>query len=396
MSKPTVSVNGVAVRNLALRVGSRGPWTADILLTEEADLTGAVVLAIGDAELHGSVVSAQSFGLSTGAALVGGAGGWRKQLGAKGYHNDAGVKAELIAQDAAREAGETLTRFEPVRERVGSDYSRTLALASAALEWAAGNVPWYVDYDGLTHVGARPAGVIPSTAVEVLALDVSQGTAVLGVNDFAALKPGLTISDKRLSSDQVVRDIELFTHDGSALRATVWLSDDDSATSRLGAIVKSLVERVQPVRLHGCYRYRVVKMRADKRVDLQIVRSDSGAPDLQAIAQYPGVPGVSADLALGAEVLVQFVDGDAAQPLITHYAGPGGAGFVPTSIVIGGDTGLPAARQGDSVVVLLPPMSATGTMLTPTPTPFTAILQPLQPQVTGQITAGSGKVQVAT
>jgi hypothetical protein len=92
-------------------------------------------------------------------------------------------------------------------------------------------------------------------------------------------------------------------------------------------------------------------------------------------------------------VLVTFIDGDRGQPIVTHFAGVDGAGFVPVAIVIGGDPGAPAARQGDAVEVLLPPAVFSGSIAG-----FGAasgvLTFPLN-KATGIITAGSGKVKIA-
>jgi hypothetical protein len=112
---------------------------------------------------------------------------------------------------------------------------------------------------------------------------------------------------------------------------------------------------------------------------------------------WPGLPGAHATLAPGAEVLVQFIGGDRAQPVVTHFVGRGGPGHSPKKLELGGDTGAEAARKGDVVTVVLPPLVFVGTgVINGVPgTPVTGVLTATLPQVTGTITAGSGKVSIA-
>lgn len=388
----TVTLNGNPVRKLTLRVGESGPWVADLELTGAPNISGAVTLAVGGATLTGAIVAQQasSFGLSYGARVVGGRGSWGNALTRKSYHNDAGIKASLIAQDAANEIGETLGSFTPGRERLGVDFVRPIATASHVLEHAAGGASWWVDYDGMTHVGQRPTVAIASNAYALLDYDERNQVALLGVDDLAALRVGGELTDTRLGGGRIVRDLEVTTDNNSPLRATAWCGQP-AGEARLPSLVRRLVEHVTKRQLLGLYRYRVSAMRGDKRVDLQAIRAD--LPDVRAIAQWPGAPGMSATLAIGAEVLVAFVDGDPEQPVLASYVGPGGPGFAPTQLVLGGPDGPPVARQGDPVEVLLPPAQFAGTI---GGVGATGLVTFLAPKADGTIVGGSGRVRAAT
>lgn len=396
MSGPVVSVNGYAVRSLTLRIGYTGPWVADVGLTEAPELSDVVTLKVGNCRLIGTVVAQQAatFGLAFGARIVGGAGGWGVPLARKGYHNDAGIKAQLIAQDAALEAGELLGTFQPARERVGVDYARGISTASSVLEYAAGGEPWWVDYEGITQVTRRPLVRVPKSAYQLLDFDEKNHVAMLAIDRLEALPIGGELDDPRLGAIRMIRDLEVQTRDNSPLRATAWCSPINSA-GRLPSLVKRIVQKASDGQLFGIYRYRVALMRGDQRVDLQAI--NPSLPDLRAIPQWPGVPGVSATLALGAEVLVAFVDGDPAQPVLAGYVGPGGPGFVAQDLVLGGEAGPPVARQGDAVEVLLPPAQFVGTiMVSGAPQAATGVVSWLVPKADGTIVGGSGKVKAAT
>jgi hypothetical protein len=396
-----LALNGFALHSVSLHVGECGVWTAECRLTEAPGLAtapGTARLKIADTVLVGTIVESQAFGLALGARVVGGAGGWGKTLRRRSYHNDAGVRAQTLAEDAAREAGETLGTFTPGVDRVGTDYARRVASAASTLEYAAGRVAWHVDYAGVTHVAARAADVVPATAYSMLAYDPVERIAVLAVDDFGQLTPGRTLVDARLPGPMRIRDVELESTKGSPLRATVWCGTATRADAgRLADVMRSIVTRLTDRPLHGVYRYRVVTMRDDRRADLQAVREDAGLPDLPAVSQCPGIPGLAAELTEGSTVLVCFVDGDAAEPLITHYAGPGSDGFAPVGMIIGGDSGQPAARQNDPVEVLLPPAQFAGVIAIGggAPSPAQGIVTWLVPKADGVIVGGSGKVKIA-
>ena len=402
-----IEVDGNAVRALRLQVSAVGPWVAEVELAEAAALSGKVRLVVGDTELHGTVIEEQtgSFATQTSARIVGGAGGWSQQLRAKGYHNDAGIKARLIAEDAAREVGETLQSFAPLADRVGIDYAREAVTASTVLEYAAGGAGWWVDYNGLTYVGTRPTSELPSSTYQLMSLNARERIAELSLEDISALQVGSIITDDRLDSPQIVHDFEVSTTDGSPLHASVWFGGAENEAGRLASLLRSIISHATAGELPGCYRYRVVTMNADGRVDLQAVRKQSGLPDLRSTSQWPGVPGVNAVLTLGAEVVVMFVDADPAQPIITNYVGPGGGGFVPVSLAFCGSEQA-AARQGDlvqsggtgTVVTFAPVGSPTPSMLPGVPylisfssvPPVPGLAAPLY----GAISTGSPKVKV--
>jgi hypothetical protein len=171
-----------------------------------------------------------------------------------------------------------------------------------------------------------------------------------------------------------------------------WCGGGEHELGRLAALMRTIARRATDGPLWGKYRYRVVSQAADGRVDLQAVRKDAGLPDAKLVRQWPGVAGSALELAPGAEVLLEFIEGDPAQPIITAYTGRGGTGFVPTSITLGGETGNLAARQNDAVEVLLPPAMFTGSI---GGSPASGVLSFTSNVALGVITGGSPKVKVA-
>lgn len=396
------SINGHTVSRLLVNVPNKGPWYAECDVPVEAKLAGRVTIKLGNLELIGTVVTEQSgtFGQTNCLRVVAGGAGWGRELAARAYHNDAGVKAAAVAADAARECGETLGDFIPASERLGPDYVRNTGHAARTLEAAAGaGVVWWVDYAGVTHAGPRAPLGVPSSAYHVIAYNPRERTVLLGVKDPAAVPMGSIISE-HLDEPGTVRDLQLWA-DKDELRMLAWLGGGDASSGRLTGLVRDIVERATDGRLYGCYRYRLVSMAAGGRFELQAVRRSTGLPDLSPVSAWPGIPGAYPNLTPGAEVLVQFIDGDRAFPVVTHFAGKDEAGFVPVSLVLGGSEGAPAARQGDTVDVLLMPSPVTGNFTgligdVPATGVVMGVVTFPSNKTLGIITAGSSKVKVAT
>jgi hypothetical protein len=395
MTEAYVHIAGHRITNLALTIGNVGPWVAEVTFEGAPELEGQVTLEVGTRKLVGTIdpEASGTFGLRRRVRLVAGAGGWGKLVPAKSYHNDAGVKARTVADDAARAVGEQIGSFVPLSERIAADYLREARTASCALEDALGGrgeVPWWVDDAGITHAGPRPAVEVASSAYQVLAYDPRERIATLAVDDPAAVGIG-TILSERLDGPQTVREIVL-TVTPEELRVRAWCGGGDATPGRLAGLFRGLVDRVSDGKLFGKYRYRVARMNG-QRVDLQAVRKRPGLPDVLPASMWPGVPGAHAQLAVGAEVLVEFIEGHRGMPIVTAFVGAGGDGFVPTSLTLGGDSGAPVARQGDAVEVLLPPAVFSGTI---GGSPASGVLTFPLNKTSGVITAGSSKVKAAS
>lgn len=397
-----LALNNERLTAVRLRMPARGAWVAEVDFESDPEVPDRCTLQVGSLTLSGTVHGLQSgvFGKQRKLRLVAGGGGWGTLAPPKAYHNDAGVKAQLLAEDLAREAGEQLGGFAPAAERLGVDFVRNEGVSCATiLETVIGAVSWWVDAAGVTHVGERPtAPALVSDAYQVLAYDPRERVVTLSLTDPSVLAIGSVIAGPSLPEPQTVHEFQVQA-DASGVRVFAWCGADSRSAGRLSALWRAVTARATEQLLLGLYLYRVVRMApgSQNRVSLQAVHRDSGLPDIEPITQWPGVPGLQTDLAPGAQVLVAFIEGDRTQPVVTHYAGAAGEGFVPTGIVIGGPTGQPCARQGDQVTVLLPPMVFVGTMTIPgsPPAALTGTVSPTLQQATGLITTGSPIVKVA-
>ena len=342
------SLAGKSLKSVRLVAGNTGPWFAECELEGDAQVSGQVTLEINGTPFAGTV-DEPSNGVFEGnrkVRVLAGGGGWARNVTARNYHNDARIRARTVAEDAARAVGETIGGFVPIAERIGIDYVREVGPASRVLEDVIGGVPWWVDYDGVTRVGMRSSVEAASDAYNVLAYDPMDRRATLGVDDLAVIQPG-TIISKGLDAPQTVREIEISTDTEEEVRIIAWCGGSATGAGQLAQLMRSIVERTSDGRIWGKYRYRVVRMSTD-RVELQAVRQAAGLPDVMPVSMWPGIAGAHAELTPGAEVLVEFIEGDRTLPIVTHFAGKDGKGHVPVSLTLCGSEQA-AARQGDLV-----------------------------------------------
>lgn len=385
-----IGVNGQRLTAIKLTVSNGGPWIADVDFESDPSAEGRVELVIGELKCRGTIsaLSSGAFGLQRRARIVAGAGAWADTVPAKQYHNDAGVKASLVAADAARAVGETLGSFVPAAERIGRDYVRDVGPAARVLEDTLGGVPWWVDYAGVTRAGSRPPVQLAAEAYTVLAYDPRERIATLAMDDPGLMQIGALLV---VDGPQIVRAFEVRINANES-RVLAWCAGSASGTGYLAGLVKSIVERTTDGALHGHYRYRLVRM-AGERLELQAVRKVAGLPDLLPISVMPGIAGAHAILTPGTEVLVAFVEGDRGQPVALAFSGLDGPGFAPVALTLGGPSGAAAARLGDIVEVQLPPAQFSGTI---GGSPASGLLTFTPAKSLGVITSGSSKVKVAS
>jgi len=320
-----VTLNGVASSRGRVQIPAWGAWWADVDLSDDAVLSGAVTLLVGDAEFSGTIVSG---GVSDGRAayrVVGGAGGLGRTLPARGYHDADGVRVSTVVGDLASEAGESIVGASSARR--GPHYARPAQAACVTLAELAPQ-SWYVASDGVVHVGARPEVAYAGDAPRVR-VDSSGGVIDFAVDsDVPTFVPGLVVDGAASATD-----VELYW-EGARLTARVW---SGARPSRRLDAWRRVYDAIDPRRAYrGVTEYRVVTQTGELFA-LQAVRVASGMPDLQDVP-CRGVPGVRATVTLGELVLVAFVDGDPSRPAIIAHDAPGAPGWSPSVLELG-DTG---------------------------------------------------------
>lgn len=350
-----LNVDGLTALSASVRVPNSGPWWADVVMQDDVDISGEVVLGVGELSLTGTVLdgASGSFAEQSRIRIVGGAGAWSSLLGPKHYHNDAegGVRARTIVDDAAREIGETVGTFSPGAEGVGVDYVRDSGLASRVISDAIGGAVWWVGFDGKTNVGERPAFDVAAELYTVLDSDAAHKIATLSVEDLTSVAIGSTISEG-LDEPIVVREMELLA-DADSIRVLVWGGTTDGH-GRAESLLRGIVNAARGDELFGRYRYRVVQM-SENRVELQAY-SRGRHPDVLPVTMQPGAPGVHGEPAASSIVLVEFLEGSRNLPVVSGFAGkdePGHAAgrltfSVSIELLLGGDGATEGVTLGTS------------------------------------------------
>jgi hypothetical protein len=160
-------INGNAVVRARLTIPFTGIWHADVLLAKALDVSGPQVLTIDGQPYNGTVIRAIDFAGARGVRLVGGMGGWRKQVSAKQYSNPIGVLLSTVLLDVALSVGEVvaIATDGPIGKTA---YFRTADAASRVLDDTLGDA-WWMDPLGIVQTLPRPTLPIlsPFVATEV-------------------------------------------------------------------------------------------------------------------------------------------------------------------------------------------------------------------------------------
>jgi len=190
----TAKLNGKPCARVTLVIPPWGIPHAEAHVNDETELAGAVTLELADLTMKAFVVPHRSgaYRGRTHYRLVCGAGGWQKTIRAQEYRNDAGVKAAKVIQDAALLAGEKLADIVAPYDKLslGVAWVRPAQPAAATLQ-AIAERNWYVELDGITHLGARAPS---APTVEHVIEDVESENAriTIAAEKIAQLLPGIT------------------------------------------------------------------------------------------------------------------------------------------------------------------------------------------------------------
>lgn len=315
------NVNGETLIECILHVPNFGPWWADVVFERAPDVEGSVTLTVGDLALTGTLSPDHNgtFAEQRKARIVAGGAGWGTLLAPRNYHSDSGVRAQSVAEDAARLSGETIGDFQVDQINVGIDYVRQSGLASRVLEDVIGEgTPWHVGYDGRTNIGPRSTTSADASAYQVLDFNPRDKLAVLGIDNLSSVVVGSIISEG-LDSSETVFELEIKVNVDS-VRVLAWLGGSFVDRGRIAGLFRGIVNRITDGKLFGLYEFRVVQLSGD-RVELQVTEAALGLPNVLPVSMKPGVAGVHAKLIGGSLVLVQFVNGNRARPIITAFAG---------------------------------------------------------------------------
>lgn len=330
------TIGGATAVRARVLVGRWGLWWADVDLSGEVSLSGRQTLALADISLSGTVVSGGAADGRSAYRLVGGAGGWGRDLTAKPYQDDAGVRLDGVLQDLARETGETLADHPTTR--LGPHYARDDGTAYRTLNLLARDA-WRVGFDGVTRLSAYPVttytGDVPRTRR-------APGSQVIELtpDTLAPFLPGVVVDGASPASD--------VEYDLDSNRLTVRVYSSRSANRRVAALRRLILGLFPELRYRGTFEYRVVTQ-SGERLNLQPARVGLGLPDLARVPVRPGMAGLRALVLPGELVLVVFADADPSRPQVISHDAPDAPGWMPLQLELGGPGALGVARQTDPV-----------------------------------------------
>jgi hypothetical protein len=339
------SINGNTCTQARMQISAWGNWWLDVDMVDPVLLAGPVSIAFADIAAQGTIASG---GVANGKAayrIGGGALGWGKQLKAKGYANDAGVKLATVLGDAAQECGETLADIPATR--LGTNYARggvpeRSSNSGSALLNALAPRNWYVDFAGVTHIGQRPTTIYTGAGARSR-VDPQGAIIELATETIGALVPGVVVDGSQPASD-----IE-YMLDATRLTVRVYAGRASSPASRFNEALAKIVESLFPdMRWRGTYEFRVIDQNGE-RFDLQPVRVATGMPDLSNVP-VRGPAGVKAIVQPGELVCVSFLDADPSRAYISAHDAPDGPGWMPLFCLLGEEPQLGVARLTDGVI----------------------------------------------
>jgi hypothetical protein len=345
-----ITIDGRPVHRAELHVPWSERWQIKVALDGTEALTGLVTIQWGATTLVGTVDDDESgtWQGETIATIVGGPG-WAQEIPPVWQQSDSpGLSGLTVARQVAELVGETLagpttgaavaaSSFRPLRVSYACPRATAASVLQDCLAPGAG---WWIDFDGATRVGARPAPPTPAR-VALLELQAAEGWATLDAADPSDVLVGSTLAADPTRGLPALRIVELWAWsgpDGERYRAHV-AAAPPSGASRLASAFERLARAAAPeLPSLAVRRARVTSQGSDGRVSLVQVDRAGDVPDVGrtegAVRLYPGLAGTSAevDTAASPEVVLAFSRADWSDPLAFLAAPLGQPGHVPVRV----------------------------------------------------------------
>ncbi len=215
------TIDGEMLTSARVTLPKTGAWLYDgTTATSEVTEGARVTLTVAeDMTLSGTVIRAVEFEGRTQFRVVGGKGGWTAPVRAVGYTSSAGLAFAPIAQDAARESGETLGSSVP-QVSVGTQYTRRAGPASQVFALLPVGTDWWIDDAGATQFGQRAAGLL-MTEFQSMDYDGRSGVLQIATDSPGAFRPGKTIAAPNIGERLINAVVWHVTTD--ALRGELWI-----------------------------------------------------------------------------------------------------------------------------------------------------------------------------
>lgn len=358
MSGAFLALNGFRVISGRVTFPRWGAWTADVVMATSEPITpapGAATVTVGGLTAKGTALPNRmaSFSGSRSALVVGGFGGWRKTLPARGYSHPSGLLMSAVLNDAARECGETIAVTGD--HIIGSGYVRRGGrpddLAEHVLRDLLGG-HWWIDLDGTTRNADRNGSPIKSPFT-VESWSGSKSKFKIATENYEDWLPGRTFSAPTVTTTQTISTTTIVAENDGLVRLDV-LTDtttDDRIQDQLRHIIRDELARYGFAAL---VEY-VVQAGTPDSADLQIADPSTGWPSLLTVPMFPGLLGEKVTPTPGTHAVVAFLNGDPTRFRLMHLDGiPLLATIDASTFVKIGAGALPAARAGDLAAGIWP------------------------------------------
>jgi len=218
MTLAAASLNGTPLYKLLLVLPFSGFWHADVTLTQDIDRGATQSLVLAGTTYTCSIVREVDWAGRLMLRLVGGAGGWRKPVGAKQYQSPLGVPGSVLLVDAAAAVGELPPDTSGAPSSVGPGWVRQAGAASLVLQQITPS--FWQDTTGLVRTSPRASPAIASP-FSVMLVDGAPGLVQVASEAPGDWAPGATFTSPT-ASGTVNRAMHRF--EGDRLRTEVVLA----------------------------------------------------------------------------------------------------------------------------------------------------------------------------
>ena len=305
----TFKANGLSVAIANVTIPYYGTWTADIVLPTGVPITNPVTLTLGDLELVGTVIRQGVFAGDLSVRIVGGGGGWGKELPARGYSHIIGVRLSTLLADVASESGESIVVDSD--RSVGTLWARERAKGESVLRFLTDG-KWWVDAAGVTQTKARDGSVI-SNPFTVISRASAAGHFEIATEALAPWMPGRTFSTSTVPDVQTVSSVTFTAGNDGKLR--LFVTSAGGANERLRTDLRSIVRAEVPsLSYAGVWEYTI----APNPLALGLVSSVDCTPTDKRMPALTNVPlvgmGAVAPPVTGTKCRIQFVNSDPSRP----------------------------------------------------------------------------------
>jgi hypothetical protein len=323
-----------------------GGWHTDVTLDSGALPKGDVTLTSGTLALYGRVRRSNYDSPDKPRAIIVGGLGWQGLVAKPiSFQSEGGVRLSTVLSTLSKGSGQAIEQprdttigayFECVASRPGAPVRWADVLAELIREGYA--PPWRVDPDGVTRFGPRTAKEVSSRAT-VLSIDSSVGMTTYGIDDPAEFLPGNTIDGVPISR-VIIRETS------GKFEVDVYRKEPEATPAIREQIRRIVVECMAAQQIIRTYT--VASVDSDGRMDLVPPTDAPHLPEMKNVEPW-WLGGTKYEATAGDEVVVFMRDNKSTRPIIL-------------GVRLGDGPFLGLARLNDTVTVMLPPATFTGTI----------------------------------